>query len=122
RGGDRDRDDGRDGRSDPAHAYPQRTNHPRPMKGILVAMMVMNCTLVSSGRFAMCSTAAPTWSTSISGSGLISPFACGTPSAMREASGVLALPMSIWPTAMSYFLPSSALALVSPVTACLVEV
>jgi hypothetical protein len=30
--------------------------------------------------------------------------------------------MSIWPQAMSYFLPSSALDLVSPVTACLVEV
>src|SRR6266508_3036465 len=95
---------------------------PRPMNGILVAMMVMNCTLVSSGMFAMCSTAAPTRSTSISGSGLISPFACGTPSAIRAASGVRALPMSIWPQAMSYFLPSSALDLVSPVTACLVEV
>ena len=27
--------------------------HPRPTKGILVAMMVMNCTFDSSGRFAM---------------------------------------------------------------------
>src|SRR5690606_5191796 len=31
----------------------QQTLHPRPTKGILVAMMVMNCTLVSSGRLAM---------------------------------------------------------------------
>jgi hypothetical protein len=27
--------------------------YPRPMNGILVAMMVMNCTFVSSGRLAM---------------------------------------------------------------------
>ena len=27
--------------------------YPRPTNGILVAMMVMNCTLVSSGRLAM---------------------------------------------------------------------
>ena len=27
--------------------------HPRPMNGILVAITVMNCTLASSGRFAM---------------------------------------------------------------------
>src|SRR5262245_17222234 len=109
-------------RREPDLRPPRRPHQPRPMNGILVAMMVMNCTLVSSGRFAMCSTAAPTWSTSISGSGRISPFACGTPSAMREASGVRALPMSICPTLMSYFLPSSALALVRPVTACFVEV
>jgi len=35
-------------------------DHPRPMNGILVAMMVMNCTLLSSGSSAMCSTACPT--------------------------------------------------------------
>ena len=27
--------------------------HPRPMKGIFVAMMVMNCTFASNGRLAM---------------------------------------------------------------------
>ena len=35
---------------------------------------------------------------------------------------VAALPMSIWPQAMSYLRPSSAMLLVNPVTACLVEV
>src|SRR5215831_3186322 len=108
-------------RQQPARG-PEHDHYPRPTNGILVAMMVMNSTLVSSGRFAMCRTASPTWSTSMRGSGRISRFACGTPSAMREASGVRALPMSIWPTEMSYFLPSSELALVRPVTACLVEV
>ena len=33
---------------------------PRPTNGILVAMMVMNCTLVSSGRLAIVRTACPT--------------------------------------------------------------
>ena len=50
------------------------------------------------------------------------PFAWMTPSAMRAAIGVMAFPMSIWPQAMSYLRPSRAVALVSPVMACLVEV
>jgi hypothetical protein len=37
-------------------------------------------------------------------------------------SSVAALPMSIWLQAMSCFLPSSAVHLVSPVIACLVAV
>ena len=64
----------------------------------------------------------PTLSTSITGSGAIAPWACGTPAFMRPPIAVSALPMSIWPQAMSYFRPSSAVALVRPVTACLVEV
>jgi hypothetical protein len=41
---------------------------------------------------------------------------------MCWAIGVIALPMSIWPQAISYFRPSSAVALVRPVMACFVEV
>src|SRR4051812_13813334 len=60
--------------------------------------------------------------TSISGSGLTEPSACGTPLAMRAARSVNALPMSIWLAVMSFLRPSSEMHLVSPVTACLVEV
>ena len=56
-----------------------RCPQPRPTKGIFVAMMVMNCTLVSRGSRAMASTASPTCLTSKSGSGAIVPLACGTP-------------------------------------------
>jgi hypothetical protein len=48
---------------------------PRPTNGILVAMMVMNCTLVSSGRLAIVSTAWPTWSGSMTASGRSEPSA-----------------------------------------------
>jgi hypothetical protein len=41
---------------------------------------------------------------------------------MRSVIGVTALPMSIWPQAMSYWRPSSEVDLVRPVMACLVEV
>ena len=41
---------------------------------------------------------------------------------MRAVISVAALPMSIWPQAMSYFLPSSEVDLVRPVIACLVAV
>ena len=41
---------------------------------------------------------------------------------MRVVISVAALPMSIWPQAMSYFRPSSDVDLVSPVTACFVAV
>src|SRR5689334_2690847 len=50
------------------------------------------------------------------------PLACGTPLAMRAVRSVAALPMSIWPHAMSYFRPSSDVDLVRPVMACLVAV
>ncbi len=85
-------------------------------------MMVMNCTLVSSGSLAMETMALATCDTSKSGSGATVPLAWGTPLDMRAASGVSALPMSIWPQAMSYLRPSSEVDLVSPVMACLVEV
>jgi hypothetical protein len=53
----------------------------------------------------------------------MTPFACGTPVAMRWAISVAALPMSIWPTAMSYLRPSSEAGLgQAHVTACLVAV
>jgi hypothetical protein len=45
-----------------------------------------------------------------------------TPAAMRSVISVAALPMSIWPQAMSYLRPSSEMHLVSPVMACLVAV
>ena len=51
------------------------------------------------------------------------PSACGTPLwPCRPVISVAALPMSIWPQAMSYGRPSSASDLVSPVIACLVAV
>ena len=78
--------------------------------------------MASSGSEAMCTIARAVCSTSISGSGMIVPLAWGTPFFIRAASGVSALPMSSWPTAMSYLRPSSEAAFVSPVTACLVEV
>src|SRR5437899_10698211 len=97
-------------------------SHPRPTNGIFVAMTVRNCTLASSGRLAMYTTARATCRTSIVGSTAMEPFAWGTPCFIRAVSGVSALPMSIWPHAMSYFRPSSAVDLVRPVIACLVEV
>src|SRR5262245_28894558 len=56
------------------------------------------------------------------GSASIEPFGCGTPFFMRSVSGVAALPMSIWPQAMSYLRPSRDVERVSPVIACLVDV
>ncbi len=55
--------------------YEPRSGHPRPMKGILVAITVMNCTLASKGRLAMYSTARATLSVSIVGSGDMVPLA-----------------------------------------------
>src|SRR3954468_1282626 len=63
-----------------------------------------------------------TWHGSILGSGLMDPSACITPSVIRWVMSVAALPMSIWPQAMSYFRPSSEADFVSPVIACLVAV
>src|SRR5437867_12841519 len=56
------------------------------------------------------------------GSTAISPFACGTPLTMPCVISVAALPMSIWPQAMSYLRPSSEVDLVKPVIACFVAV
>src|SRR5262245_32370723 len=50
------------------------------------------------------------------------PFGCGTPWGIRAVASVKALPMSICPQAISYFRPSSAVDLVRPAMACLVEV
>src|SRR5215475_1195336 len=50
------------------------------------------------------------------------PLACGTPDAILAARSVFALPMSIWPHAMSYLRPSSDVDFVSPVIACFVAV
>ena len=86
-------------------------------------MIVMNRTLASSGRLAMCS----------DGVGdvldvhqrLDRDRAVRLRHALRHAGrpfGVSALPMSIWPQAMSYFRPSSDVDLVRPVIACLVAV
>ena len=49
-------------------------------------------------------------------------FAWGTPCFILAVIGVSALPISIWPQAISNSRPSSAVALVSPVIACLVAV
>ena len=86
---------------------------PRPTNGIFVAMTVMVCTLASSGRLAMQTSARATFSGSMSGSTATSPFACGTPSAIRAAISVRALPTSSCPHAMSYLRPSSDVHLVS---------
>src|ERR1700722_8586287 len=56
------------------------------------------------------------------GSGMVAPLACGTPAAMRCVISVPALPISIWPQAISNARPSSAIDFVSPVMACLVAV
>src|SRR5471030_1375412 len=56
------------------------------------------------------------------GSIMVVPLGCGTPLVMRSVIGVAALPMSIWPQAMSYFRQSSEVDLVRPVIACLVAV
>ena len=56
------------------------------------------------------------------GSTAIWPCGCICPAVERAVIGVAALPMSIWPEQMSNWRPSSAIDLVSPVTACLVEV
>src|SRR3990172_7365035 len=82
-------------------------DYPRPTKGILVAMTVMNCMLASSGRLAMYTTDRATFMTSIVGSTSTDPLACSTPLLILAVSSVAAFPMSIWPQAMSYFRPSS---------------
>ena len=56
------------------------------------------------------------------GSADIEPSDCRTPAAMASVISVAALPISICPHAMSYARPSSEIALVRPVIACLVAV
>jgi hypothetical protein len=56
------------------------------------------------------------------GSAATVPLACVTPRVMRSDSSVNALPMSIWLATMPKARPSSASALVRPVTACLLMV
>src|SRR5690606_9157601 len=97
-------------------------SHPRPTKGILVAMIVIDRTLVDSGRLAMCRTAAATSAASIIGSARTDPSACGTPDSILAASSVRALPMSICPAAIPKGRPSRASVFVSPVIACFVVV
>src|SRR5260370_11157627 len=67
-------------------------------------------------------TARATCWTSMRGSTSISPFACMTPLTMACVISVAALPMSIWPQAMSYLRPSRDVDLVKPVIACFVDV
>ena len=81
-------------------------------------MIVMVCTFTSSGSAAICTTAAATCVTSIVGSGIRWPSACGTPPDIRAVMLEAALPMSICPQAMSNARPSSDSDLVSPVIAC----
>ena len=71
---------------------------------------------------AMYMTVLATLDTSIVGSGAVVPLACGMPVFIFSVISVPALPISIWHTAMSYLRPSSEPDLVSPVTACLVDV
>src|SRR5215467_5043223 len=92
------------------------------MNGIFVAIRVMNWTFASSGRLAMCTTALATRSASIIGSARVLPSGCRAPDASIRARSVAALPMSIWPQAMSYARPSRDVAFVRPVIACLVAV
>ena len=61
------------------HGKREKLAHPRPMKGILVAMTVINWTLASRGRDAMYTTARATSAGSIVGSTAIVPFGWGTP-------------------------------------------
>jgi hypothetical protein len=85
-------------------------------------MIVMNWTLALKGRLAMYTTARATSSLSILGSTITSPLAWGLPLLELWTPSIEALPMSICPQAMSYLRPSSEVALVSPVRACLVAV
>src|SRR5258708_21412837 len=82
----------------------------------------MNCTLASRGRLAMYATALATCRSSMRGWTGTEPLACGRPLVMRSVIAVGALPMSIWPQAMSYLRQSSEVDLVRPVMACLVAV
>ena len=77
-------------------------NQPRPMKGIFVAITLMNCTLASNGRLAMNMIALATFTTSIVGSGRLDPSGCGTPPDILAVLVVAALPISIWLQAISY--------------------
>src|SRR5262249_8190774 len=97
----------------PPTAHPGRpsiVDQPRPTNGMVVAVMVRNRTLASSGSPAMNSTASATWAASKVGS------------RVPLVISVAALPISICPHAMPYGRPSRAIDRVRPVTACLVAV
>lgn len=116
---------GRPRRAPPGHE--ERLNPPTaqsaaPDERHVVAITVIDRTLLDSGRLAMCRTAAATSATSIIGSARMLPSACGTPRSICAASSVRALPMSICPAAMENRRPSSASVRVSPVMACFVVV
>src|SRR5216683_974113 len=70
----------------------------------------------------MYTTARATCWTSMRGSTSRSPFAWMTPLTMGSVISVAALPISIWPHAMSYLRPSRDVDLVKPVIACFVAV
>ena len=60
----------------------ERPLHPRPMKGIFVAISVMNCTLAEYGRAAsgpLHAPQGPIWPNSIAGSGRMLPSARAVP-------------------------------------------
>ena len=61
-----------------------------------VAMIVTNCTFVSSSRFDMYTTVDATCSTSNVDSTFIEPSACAVPFGIRAVMSVAALPMPIW--------------------------
>ena len=88
----------------------------------VVAITVVNRMLAEGGRRAIVSRVSTTACRSMRGSGFTLPSACGTPFTMRAVISLAALPMSIWPTAMSKGRPSSAAVRVRPLTACLVAV
>src|SRR5262249_15464066 len=95
---------------------------PRPTNGIFAAIPVRASTWPSSGSLAMNTTARATHSTSMVGSGAVSPLACNTPPFIRAVISVSALPTSICPHATSYLRPSRAVDFVRPVMACLLAV
>jgi Putative methyltransferase len=95
---------------------------PRPTYGIPDAITVSDRTFAVSGSSAMYSTASATSSTDIVGSDTIDPSAWSAPAPMCWVMSVAALPMSIWPQAIPWRRPSSASALVKPLTPCLVAV
>src|SRR5271166_6786783 len=69
-----------------SYAKPQ----PRPTNGIFVAITVKNCTLASGVTVAIRTTARATFATSIVGSSMTAPLACGTPRVMRWVISVKA--------------------------------
>ena len=100
-----------------------RTRHPRPTNGILVAITVIVATFASSGRLGhVHEPRAPPRRRPSAARAACCRRPGSTPRRHGSVISVAALPMSIWPQAMSYARPSSDVDLVSPVIACLVAV